>query len=148
MAKTLTVKNPWAYLIAIGAKDIENRSWKTNFRGTILIHTSAKMDYPLFTAKQFEESLHEDVQNKITGKDLPMSSIIGQVDIVDCVQDHPSIWAEEGMYHWVLENAILYPIPISNVKGKLSIWNYEHNPSNTPKGYLTKILKTVQVNLI
>ena len=35
--KVLTVKQPWASLIVHGIKDIENRSWKTNFRGRVLI---------------------------------------------------------------------------------------------------------------
>ena len=33
--KTLTIKQPWATLIAMGIKDIENRTWPTKFRGTI-----------------------------------------------------------------------------------------------------------------
>lgn len=35
--KVLTVKQPWASLIVHGIKDIENRSWQTNFRGRVLI---------------------------------------------------------------------------------------------------------------
>ena len=38
--KTLSIKNPWAYLVAFGVKDVENRSWKTDYRGELLIHCS------------------------------------------------------------------------------------------------------------
>jgi len=37
--KTLSVQNPLSYLICIGMKDIENRTWKTNYRGKLLIHS-------------------------------------------------------------------------------------------------------------
>ncbi len=63
------------------------------------------------------------------------SAIIGSVEIVDCVQNHPSIWAEKTdtdnkgyyknpIYNWVLTNPILFNKPIENVKGKLSFWEY------------------------
>jgi len=38
--KALTLTQPWASLVAIGAKRIETRSWRTNFRGTIAIHAA------------------------------------------------------------------------------------------------------------
>lgn len=38
--KTLSIRNPGAYLVAFGVKDVENRSWKTNYRGELLIHSS------------------------------------------------------------------------------------------------------------
>ncbi len=38
--KTLSVKNPYAYLIVYGIKDIENRSWQTKYRGKLYIHAS------------------------------------------------------------------------------------------------------------
>ncbi|MFA5377738.1 MAG: ASCH domain-containing protein [Dehalococcoidia bacterium] len=36
----ISVKQPWAALIVCGAKDVENRTWKTDYRGRILIHAS------------------------------------------------------------------------------------------------------------
>ena len=36
--KALTIKEPWASLIVQGFKKYEFRSWKTNYRGKILIH--------------------------------------------------------------------------------------------------------------
>ena len=37
--KALSIKPPWAGLILAGIKDIENRTWKTAYRGPLLIHT-------------------------------------------------------------------------------------------------------------
>lgn len=136
--KALSIKQPWASLIASGIKNIENRTWKTNFRGRIYIHASSK--------PASWDDLNSQ-QRKLVGIndcrqwDL-YSAIIGEVDIVDCVINHESIWAEksefspyqedgvpnEGMkpiYNWVLENAVLYDKPILNVKGKLSLWEFE-----------------------
>mgnify|MGYP000588164880 CR=1 FL=1 len=138
--KALSIKQPWASLIAHGIKNIENRIWKTNFRGKIYIHSTAKPSGSLY------ELLNEDQidhVNNIWNSDhypvRPNSAIIGEVEIVDCVINHKSIWAEasfepidetEGypekpIYNWVLENAVLYDAPILNIKGKLSFWEFK-----------------------
>lgn len=131
MQKALSIKQPWASLIAHGIKDVENRTWKTHFRGRIYIHSSAK-GVPNFT---FTHEQHLAIPFEF---DCPYSAIIGEVDIVDCVINYDSIWAEKSdfdsyddeapssiIYNWVLENAELYDQPILNVKGKLSFWDYK-----------------------
>lgn len=55
----------------------------------------------------------------ICGDSIVNSAIIGSVMIVDCVVNHPSVWAEKGVYNWVLSNAVLFSEPIP-AKGKLS----------------------------
>lgn len=146
--KAVTIKQPYAYLIASGIKDIENRTWKTHFRGRIYIHASAKMANFWLTE---QASIVHDELVKISLADYEkttglFSAIIGEVDIVDCVINHPSIWAEKSegiikyndgsvfipngtkpIYNWVLSNPILYEKPILNVKGKLSFWDFDHS---------------------
>ena len=39
--KVIVVRQPWAWLIVKGYKDIENRTWATRFRGPLLIQASA-----------------------------------------------------------------------------------------------------------
>jgi len=145
--KALSIKQPWASLIAHGIKDIENRTWKTNFRGRIFIHASG-------VSAGRPAQLLNDVQLNFMVKQsnfrffdtaLITSAIIGEVDIIDCVINHPSIWAEKTdisnsrqttsgvfvdkpIYNWVLANPVLYEKPILNVKGKLSFWetDYQH----------------------
>lgn len=57
--------------------------------------------------------------NKATQK----PAIIGHVDIIDCVENHSSVWALPNHYHWVLANPVLFEHPIEDVKGKLSLWD-------------------------
>ena len=145
--KVLSVKQPWASLIFHG-KDIENRTWYTKYRGEVLIHASAKsagIPSELLTNDQFESlRFHPESDLSLTelmsGRYIT-SAIIGKVTIVDCVINHPSIWAEKTkpidfdehlfpiyhkpIYNWVLENPVLFDEPILNVKGKLNLWNYE-----------------------
>lgn len=90
--KALSIKQPWASLIAHGIKDIENRTWKTNFRGRIYIHSSMNWQKHEFTHEQSTIlSLFDEVE------EFNLSAIIGEVDIVDCVINHPSIWAEHKL---------------------------------------------------
>ena len=42
--KALTIKEPWASLIINGYKEYEFRSWKTNYRGKILIHAGKSLE--------------------------------------------------------------------------------------------------------
>lgn len=139
--KALSIKQPWASLIAHVIKDIENRTWKTHFRGRIYIHASAaSAGTPI---ELLNESQMKAIQNGFCELHYPKSAIIGEVDIVDCVINHPSIWAEKTtihiengkmfshekpIYNWVLANPVLYDKPILNVKGKLSFWetDYKH----------------------
>lgn len=146
--KALSIKQPWASLIANGIKDIENRSWRTKFRGRIFIHASAaKMKQPpgiYFDKAQWLEINHHALNHGFRFRECLNSAIIGEVDIVDCVINHSSIWAEQMItykceetglnilqrnqpyvWNWVLENPLLYDQPILNVKGSLSFWNYE-----------------------
>lgn len=134
--KALSIKQPWASLIASGIKDIENRTWKTHFRGKIYIHASA---YLKLLKKTGNELYTKEQWLAIPARLISVSSaIIGEVDIVDCVINHESIWAEKSIrlselpgdeclyhkliYNWVLANPVLYDKPILNVKGKLSFW--------------------------
>lgn len=149
--KALSIKQPWASLIAHGIKDIENRTWKTNFRGRIFIHASAKEAgriAKLINGPQLDFLMS---RSKFSHLDTSLikSAIIGEVDIIDCVINHPSIWAEQTdipslgdvlddvkflgkaippnplIYNWVLANPVLYDKPILNVKGKLSFWEFK-----------------------
>lgn len=43
MMKVLTLTQPWATLVAIGAKRIETRSWSTSYRGPLAIHAGKRL---------------------------------------------------------------------------------------------------------
>ena len=139
--KTISIKQPWAYLICTGIKDIENRTWQCpkKFIGhRVLIHASAykKLDHMsldiIYTEAQIEDLHSRYTENELCRQTFDHSAIIGSVEIVDCIINHPSIWAEKShyevnlalhplrpIYNWVLANPILFDKPILNVKGKL-----------------------------
>lgn len=143
--KAITIKQPWAQLICEGLKDVENRTWPTKYRGRVLIHAALdrrfEKDSPFYENRILNESQISTVcvHNKelqIFGTHLPYGAIVGSVEIVDCVINHSSIWAEKTeferchpdpiIYNWVLANPILFPKPIP-AKGKLSFWEYDIN---------------------
>ena len=130
--KVLSVRQPFASLLVSGMKDVENRSRRTNFCGTVLIHASATMHQRVDDIKGWEfAGLNEigkiilEEAEKVKSKNL-FSCIIGCVDIVDCVQNHPSKWAEEGQWHWVCANARMFDHPIRSVKGKPGFWDINY----------------------
>lgn len=150
--KTLSVKQPWAFLQCVGIKDIENRTWKLpeKYRGErVLIHASThirKSTKDLLNKEQFDVILglsNWDKEKYFDGRQIE-HAIIGSVRFIDCVINHPSIWAERNktkwvgekktlyeewcgeklIYNWVAVDAILFPEPILNVKGELGFWDY------------------------
>ena len=152
--KAITIRQPWASLIAHGIKDIENRTWKcpTKHIGTrVLIHAAVKTsdfwDCPNYGI--VHNHIREVTKYGIDYSKYNTMAIIGSVEIVDCVVNHTSIWAEKTklptigdvledihflgkaqkpnpiIYNWVLASPILFDEPILGVKGKLGFWNYE-----------------------
>lgn len=163
--KAISIKQPWAYLIAAGIKDVENRTWKCpeKYIGKrVFIHVSAskmrslQKTLNLDQLKSFEREVGPEYDlDKLFAK----SSIIGSVEIVDCVINHSSIWAEKSIdckdgcpdvencpagkcphliYNWILANPILFDEPITNVKGKLSFWDYEFSEDDYKRKYELK----------
>lgn len=124
--KTLSIKNPWAALIALGFKDVENRSWYTNYRGKILIHSSSKPDSRFTKMSDINKlNLLSESQKIQLLHNTMNSAIIGEVFIYDCINNSNSAWAEPDQFHWILKEPKLYKHPIFNVKGSLSFWNYD-----------------------
>jgi len=56
---------------------------------------------------------------------LTSRAIIGYVELVDCVRDSTSPWAEEDQYHWVLADPELLDEPVTDVPGQLKIWTFD-----------------------
>lgn len=124
--KAISIKQPWASLIAHDIKDIENRTWKCpqKYIGQrVLIHASKINEKEYFVPKNF--FLNSNVYSILESKGLHKGAIIGSVVISDCVQNHPSVWAEKSCWNWVLKDAVLFDKPILNVKGKLGFWEYQ-----------------------
>jgi hypothetical protein len=115
--KVIVIRQPWAWLIVHGYKDIENRSWATRYRGPLLIQASAglpsKHDMEEFRlyARQRGVKLPEKFE---TG------GIVGMVQLEECVTSSRSKWFE-GPIGWVLSKPTRLPfIPL---KGQLGLFD-------------------------
>ena len=88
--KTLSIRQPWAWLIVYGGKDIENRSRRTNFRGRFLVHASQGM-----TRQEYNMATWIAGPLGVTippFEELLRGGIIGSVELVDCLEVSSSPW--------------------------------------------------------
>ncbi len=119
--KALTIRNAWAWAIFCQTKpkNIENRSWKTDYRGTLLIHAGSQKT-------SLSESLAFAERIGITpcDQDLHYGCIIGSVELVYVVKNHCSLWAESAYWHWVFESPRLFEQPLY-CPGQLRLWNLD-----------------------
>ena len=125
--KAITIKQPFASMIAAGIKEYE--FWKTKYRGALLIHAGKGVDKKAM--KKFEDY----------GLEYPSGCIIAKVNLTDCIKvddefrevlhkKNPSVYSSivkhnewEG-YAFKLEDVEMIE-PVS-VNGKLSIWDYDY----------------------
>jgi len=122
----LSIKQPWAWLIANGLKDIENRDWSTNYRGPLLIHAGKAFDKDCFIGSTIDLDLFNRFGIEVFDAlpryktDYALGCIIGQADLVDVVEKSDSRWFC-GDYGFALENAqTIDPIPYA---GKLKLFD-------------------------
>jgi len=103
--KALSVKQPYASMIAQGSKTIETRNWPTKYRGDLLIVSTQKPIIP----------------------GLPSGKALCVARLVDC---RPMLVEDEGparcrwyngAWAWVLED--IRPIQPFNVRGHLKLYD-------------------------
>lgn len=97
--RILSIRQPWAWLIIAGYKDIENRSWSTPYRGPVLIHASLKRD---------PDGDHFARQRGVRVPALHFGGVIGLARLVDVVECHKSPWFF-GPYGWVMTESRALP---------------------------------------
>ena len=152
--KAITILEPWASLIACGAKKIETRSWRTNYRGKIAIHAGKKFMHgsiEKFIAiegwdKYAKMSRPLEQNNMYLEEGVTSGCIVAIADLVDCQQFTHSLLprtnaillngkevAENeimfgdctpGRWGWVLDN-IKCIEPIPAL-GQQRLWNFEY----------------------
>ena len=127
--KVITIKQPYASLIAEGLKRYEFRTWRTRYRGEILIHAGKSVD---------KEAMKKFICYHL---EYPTGCIIAKAVITDCVyvdstlrkmlqEENPLVYSGvvcnsswDG-YGFLLENVEkIDPIPVN---GKLSLWDYPY----------------------
>ena len=124
--KAISIIEPYASLIRDGVKHIETRSWKTNYRGAILIHSSGK---------NIPKEYRENIELMQYVKSWRPGCILASANLVDCIemteefitglsdQERATGFYEVGRYAWILENVLpVFPV---QCKGHLGVWNYE-----------------------
>jgi hypothetical protein len=101
--KVLTLTQPWATLVAIGAKHIETRSWETLYRGPLAIHAAAgygkggrRGHKELCGAEPFCSVLNtacerhyrpwSGLREIVEHPFMPLGAIVATCELVDCVQ--------------------------------------------------------------
>jgi hypothetical protein len=111
----LSVRQPWAWLIISGIKDIENRNRPTKFKGRIYIHASQTIDVENTAIGNTEQwilnRLTTEEKKRYFSEPKVRGAIIGEVDIVNCVTETTSPWFI-GKYGFVLANPVAYKKPI------------------------------------
>jgi hypothetical protein len=115
--KVIVIRQPWAWLIVSGFKDIENRSWTTPYRGELLIQASAHLP-----PKRKFEAMRQYVRERGVElpKDFERGGIVGMVHLDDCVSKSKSKWFE-GRYGWVLSRPA--KLPFMPLKGQLRLFD-------------------------
>ena len=133
--KALSILQPWAWLIVRPditdpaqraellarqrIKPVENRTWRTGFRGRFLIHAG----------KSYSASRHDQyaaTMANMFGIELPpytqiqTGGIVGSAELVDCVRGYPSKWSSDGQYQFVLKDA--RPEPYRPYRGQLQFF--------------------------
>ena len=122
MIPALSIRQPWAWLIVNGHKDIENRDWPTVFRGELLVHAGQTMTRPFYDATVAELSAAGLCPPDLPAfEDLPRGGLVGWTRVVDCLQEHPSPWKLEGSHGFVLRDS--RPMPFVPWKGRLGFFN-------------------------
>lgn len=147
--KAITLTQPWATLITLGAKQIETRSWWTHYRGPLAIHAGARLApvggrkglYVLCNREPFATLFATYNIHCATILDgeipFPLGAIVATAELVDIrpTEERSSELSPQelalgdyspGRYSWFLQNITALAEPIPTVGG-LKLW--EWNPT-------------------
>lgn len=121
--KALSIRQPWAWLIAHGYKDVENRTWPTNFRGKLLIHagqTMTRADYEACVIFcNALDSVHIPDFPSFEALQSELGGIVGECEIIDCGEQDDNPWFV-GPHGFVIRAARV--LPFRKCKGALSFF--------------------------
>lgn len=133
--KAITLWQPWATLIAIGAKQFETRSWATNYRGPLAIHAAKRKVDPDEWPPAIANALRK-ADYGWWGERLPYGCIVCVVNLVDVLYTEEAIKSSffgpkerhfgdytPGRFAWRLDNVQL----VDNVpaRGSQGFWEWD-----------------------
>ena len=118
--KTITLYPVWAWAVVHGHKPVENRTWRTHYRGPLLIHAAA--DSPVARARdkiarRMLEALGIDVPAEV-----PRGAIVGAVTLVDVTRQPVAHPLATGPFCWLFARPRCFAVPVQ-AKGRLGLWN-------------------------
>ena len=129
--KALSIRQPWAWLIVNGYKDVENRSWWTSYRGEFLVHASQCMTRDEYgdafdTAMSINESIPFPRR-----EELARGGIVGAATLSGVVtrSDSPWFMGDKG---FMLRDQ--RPTPFVPFKGQLGFFDVAENILRTVRG--------------
>ena len=156
--KAVTLTQPHATLVAIGAKGWETRGWKTNYRGPLAIHAAKgfpKDARQLCWEKPFFGELQQLGLHELN---LPLGAVIAVVNLTDCkrIAVAGNAWEDylnpltlsleelafgdynTGRYAWKLENVQRFNVP-QPAKGALGLWEWTEGDTYTEDDRLDRM---------
>lgn len=99
--KVLTLTQPWATLMAIGAKRIETRGWSTSYRGPLAIHAAKKFPQDCVSLcfdSPFKETLV--AAGIIKPRELPLGQVLAVLELVNCLKTNWLLRSlDDAAYH-------------------------------------------------
>jgi hypothetical protein len=112
----LTVRQPWASAILRrrARKDVENRSWATDYRGRLRIHAGKA------TQRTAADEWAQEHGVLLPDEPLERGVIIGCVRLAEIIDDSDSVWASAGCWQWVLYEPMLLANPV-RWRGRLGL---------------------------
>lgn len=118
--KAISIKQPWAWLIANGYMTVENRKWYTGHRGDILIHASkSKADL-----ERDLEYVRRVFRIGIDQEQLLFGQVLAVADLIGCTKEPEArvdqYWHKEGHFAWILRR--IRPIDPFEVRGRLNLF--------------------------
>lgn len=119
----LSIRQPWAWLIVNGHKDVENRTWKTGVRGRIAIHAGKAFDKDAFDWIRYN---FPEIDMPMQGA-IPRGGIVGFATITDCVDNMDSPWFF-GEYGFVMTDGV--PCKLVHLPGQLGFFHVEIHEAN------------------
>jgi hypothetical protein len=160
--KALTLRQPWATLVAIGAKTIETRPWATSYRGPLAIHAAKGFpkeardllwkDFDFYAAFRPDHAaalklagvrLVPNAAACAVSGQLPLGSVVATCRLVSIIvtsritalSDQERAFGDysPGRYAWILEDVKPLAVPIP-AKGALSLWEWFSVPTLSKGG--------------
>ncbi|MFI8616517.1 ASCH domain-containing protein [Acidovorax sp. NPDC077693] len=118
--KVISIRQPWPWLITMGYKPVENRTWETVYRGPVAIHASQRVSQDDYAEcvdfLRTTPGLRHIVDALPAPEDLPRGGIVGRAELVACTRVHESPFFT-GPFGHVLHHAV--PVPFQACKGAL-----------------------------